>query len=133
MVIKMNKKYLQLFKELARSLELLAERAIEEEKDNVEENKVKTAILMHENYMNIYNKIHDNKIEQLTLSDFAHLYIASGVLINQFESKKKSIELALRGYKVDILPKINRILNETKTDSDALALAKELFSEEVEK
>ena len=124
----MDEKYIKLFIELAHSLELLTERAMEEEKDSGDTENLKTAILMRKNYMEIYDKMRKNGIDQLTIKDFAHLYVASGILVNQLESKKKTIEKAIQGYKIDILPKLNRILNETKEDTEAIKLAKELFS-----
>lgn len=124
----MNERYIKLFTELAHSLELLTERAIEEEKGTGDNKALTSAITMRKNYMSIYDKLRGNKITDLAMSDFAHLYVAGGILINQLESKRKALEVAIQGYKLDILPKLNRILNETKNDEDAIKLANELFS-----
>lgn len=123
----MDEQYIRLFSELARSLELLTERAMKEEKENDNKN-LQTATMMRKNYAEIYDKLHDKKIAQLTISDFAHLYIAAGILVNQLEAKKKAIDKAIQGYKIDVLPKLNRILNEPKNDFDTVKLVKELFS-----
>ena len=128
----MNEKYLQLFTELAHSLELLTERAMEEEKEAGNAEALQTAITMRKNYMEIYDKLRGDKVTKLTISDFAHLYVAAGILVNQLESKKKTIDKAIQGYKIDVLPKLNRILNECKDDFSVIRLAKELFSIEEE-
>ena len=84
--------------------------------------------------MEIYDKLRkEGDKAQLSVSNFAHLYVAAGILINQLEAQKKSIETAIHGYKIDIIPKLNRVLNETSNDIEAIKLAQELFSIEDKK
>jgi hypothetical protein len=68
-----------------------------------------------------------NKDYQITLADYAKLFVAAYVVSNNLESKIKNEQLALDGYNNDLMPKLSRITSETKSDEEAQKLAFELF------
>ena len=123
----MNKNYLKLFIELSRSIEAITEKAIEEEKKANNNEQLKAAITMRKIYVDLSNKLR-SKEPILDRSDYGALFIGAGIVLKNLEEKKDILDKAIRGYKIMLLPKLNRILNETDNDLDTVKLAEELFS-----
>lgn len=122
----MHEKYLILFKELAKATEIIAEQVIEYDHQKKDENGEKTASIMRKDFADLNDRL-DNKDYQITLADYAKLFVAAYVVSNNLESKIKNEQLALDGYNNDLIPKLSRITSETKTDEEAQKLAFELF------
>lgn len=122
----MHEKYLTLFKELAKAAEVIAEQVIEYDHQKKDENGEKTASIMRKDFADLNDRL-DNKDYQITLADYAKLFVAAYVVSNNLESKIKNEQLALDGYNNDLIPKLSRITSETKTDEEAQKLAFELF------
>lgn len=123
----MNKDYLKLFLDLSRSIEAITEKAIEEEKEANNDEALKAAISMRKIYMELTNKL-QGKEPTLDRSDYGALFIGAGIMLKNLEEKKAVLDKAISGYKIMLLPRLNRILNETDNDMDAVKLAEELFS-----
>jgi hypothetical protein len=123
----MNKDYLKLFLELSHSIEAITEKAIEEEKEAKDDKAFKAAISMRKIYMELTNKL-QSKNPTLDRSDYGALLIGAGIMLKNLEEKKAVLDKAISGYKIMLLPKLNRILNETNNDVDAVKLAEKLFS-----
>ena len=128
----MNKQYEQLFTELAHATELLAERALELNNKNADEKGIKAAQTMRENYAELYDcmKKKSFDFDSLARKDYAQLLISAVIAVRQLEKNKEDVARAISGYKVDLIPKLERLVNETKTDDEVKILAKQLFAEE---
>ena len=122
----MHEKYLTLFKELARAAEVIAEQVMEYDHQKKDENGEKTATIMRDDFANLNDKL-ANKDYQITLADYAKLFVAAYVVANNLETKIKNEQIALEGYNTDLVPKLTRITSEAKTDEEAQKLAEELF------
>ena len=122
----MDEKYFTLFKELAKAAEVIAEQVMEYDHQKNDENGEKTATIMRDDFANLNDKL-ANKDYQITLADYAKLFVAAYVVASNLETKIKNEQIALEGYNTDLVPKLTRITSEAKTDEEAQKLAEELF------
>lgn len=126
----MDNKYIELFGLVARTVSNLAEQVMEEHNKNNDETGEKNAETMRNDFLDLYYKLNDPNAV-LDKPDYARLLIGTIIVTNQLDARIKREEDALRGYKVDIIPKLDRINN---AESDSVAeLAEELFSIKEEK
>ena len=121
----MDKTYLDLFKTITHHTELLAEKAME-----TTENKEKnTAQSMRDDYAQLYDKLRDKDFNEnsLTRAEFAKFFVGAFIVSQNLETQIKTLNKVLQAYKIDTMPKLERIVNETNTDEEALKLANEIF------
>lgn len=125
----MDNKYLTLFREIARNTEIMAERVMAYDKEKKDEKGEKTAQTMRDDFAKLHDKFaaKDFNPDTITRSEWAKILVGAMVISNNLEEEVKKIKNAQRGYKIDLIPKLNRIMEETKTDEEALTLANELF------
>lgn len=125
----MDNKYLTLFREIARNTEIMAERVMAYDKEKKDEKGEKTAQTMRDDFAKLHDKFaaKDFNPNTITRSEWAKILVGAMVISNNLEEEVKKIKNAQRGYKIDLIPKLNRIMEETKTDEEALTLANELF------
>lgn len=105
----MDKRYVDLFSLIAHTTANLAEYVMEEHQKNNEEKGYNTAVTMRDDYLNLRDKINGN--ESLSKADFARLLVGAILVTNQLDARIKNEQKALRGYKVDIIPKLDQINN----------------------
>lgn len=127
----MDKTYIKLFRDLAHTTENLAEQVMTL---NKESESIKSAKVMRDDYAKLYDKIRDGNFspDTLTRGEFARLLVGAIIVAQQIENRIEKEKTALQGYKIDIIPKLERIVNETNTDEEALSLAEEVFNIKVE-
>lgn len=119
----MDKRYTELFTLISQSVSNLAEQVMNDHQDKGEEKQQETAQIMRDDYLNLHNKLTNG--EELDKADFARLLVGAIIVTNQLDARIKNEQKALDGYKIDIIPKLDRINN---TEADQVAsLAEELF------
>lgn len=125
----MNEKYIHLFKELTRSMAVLAETVMEYNHKHDDTKGEETAQIMREDYQNLNDKLSTPGFDSQTLTraEFAKLLVGAIVLMQNLEERIKVEQLAVQGYKIDTIPKLERVVNETNNDESALNLANQLF------
>ena len=125
----MNEMYLNLLKEITHAAEILAERVAEYDKANGDKDGNYRAIGMRNDYQHLNDKLSDPnfQLEQLSRADYAKLYICALSVVNNLEAEVQNYQKALKGYKIDLLPKLSRMLEETENHYQAVELAKDLF------
>lgn len=125
----MDQTYINLFKELARAMEITAERAMEYNNSIKDEKGYETSKIMRDDYSKLYDKISAPEFvsSMFSRAEFAKLLVGAYVISQDIEQRIASQKKALNGYKLDILPKLDRIMNETKNDDEALHLAEKIF------
>lgn len=130
----MDKQYIQLFKELAHANEIIAERVRDIHLQEKDEKGINTAEQMRNEFAELYDLIKDVNFDfnKLTKQNYAKLLVGAVIFAQQLENKIKSDQKVLQGYKIEIIPKLNRIINETTTDEECQILANKLF-ENIEK
>ena len=114
----MNEKYHELFTTLSRTMSSMAEQV--QDSDNE-----KTATIMRDDYLKLYDKL--NNKEELEKNDYIKLLLGAMVLVNNLEIRAKQLQDAVAGYNLDVMPKLQRIVNEAVDDTAAKSLANELF------
>jgi len=127
----MDKRYVELFTLISQSVSNLAEQVMNDHQDKGEEKQQETAQIMRDDYLNLHDKLINEK--ELDKADFARLLVGAIIVTNQLDARIKNEQKALDGYKIDIIPKLERINN---TEANQVAsLAEELFKvkEEEEK
>lgn len=126
----MDKNYLNLFRELAHTTEILAEQVMELNHSKEDVKGEETATIMRNDYAKLYEMLRseDFNPDILTKRDYAKLLVGAAIVAQQLDNKIAAETKAINGYKVDVMPKLERIINEAEKDEDVLALATELFT-----
>ena len=126
----MHPKYVELFKEIAHTTEVLAEQVMEYDRTKKDESGEKTAQTMRDDFCAIYDtmRAEDFSPNSLTKSEFIKLMVGTLIVINNIESRITNEKKAIENYKTEVLPKLERIINESETDEAAVTLANDLFS-----
>ena len=122
----MDKKYLQLFKELARATAVSAEQVMEYNHTLHDDDGEETARIMRDDYQKLYDKMADKEFDgTLTKAEFARLFVGAYIMINQLNTRLTTIKNAIKGYETDIVPKLQKIID--ATDEDYAKIAEEIF------
>ena len=119
----MDKKYTELFTLISQSVANLAEQVMNNHQDKGETKEQETAQIMRDDYMTLHDKLIAG--EDLVKADFARLLVGTIIVTNQLDARIKNEQKALDGYKIDVIPKLDRI-NNTEPD-EVPSLAAELF------
>ena len=125
----MDKRYIKLFSEIARTVAILAERVMEYDHSKNDTNGEHTAQIMRDDYRDLKDKIQAESFttNQLVTGEYAKLLVGAMIIIQNIEDRITNEKKAVESYKIDILPKLQRIVNECKDDASATKLAEELF------
>ena len=123
----MNKEYQNLFKELAHAVELLAEQVMEYDHSHNDDEGEKTAQIMRDDFAALTDKFNTEEVA-LERNDYIKLLTGVYIIINNLQDKITNLKKTIDGYQTNVGAKLQRIMNETKTDEEANTLANELFS-----
>ncbi len=128
----MDKKYIELFKELAHATEISAEQVMEYNKSKKDEKGVETAEILRKDFTELYDKIRADDFDgTLTKSEFAKLLVGCYVVVGNLQDRITALKKALAGYQTDLVPKLDEIIK-TENDEEAMKLANEKFVIKVE-
>lgn len=120
----MDKKYLTLFENLAQATAVSAETVMEYNQQKGDEKGVETATSMRDDYQALADKIKEAADGYtMTRADAAKLCVGAMIMTNQLQDKINALKKAITGYQSDIIPKLQKIVDETKTDEEAAAQA----------
>lgn len=125
----MNEKYLELFRGVCQATEILAERVLDYSKTKNDEKTVETSEVMRQDYSSLHDRLRaeDFNPETLTKSDFIKFYVGVLIVINNMQDQIDTLNKSINGYKIDVMPKLQQIVNGTENDEEARKLANELF------
>jgi len=121
----MDKKYVELFKELAKATAVSAEQVMDYDRAKNDEEGLKAAQTMRDDYNALHDKINDGT--ELDKTDFAMLLVGAMVTANQIQDRIATLQKAMAGYQTDLIPKLNKII-EAKTEDEVKKLAIEKFN-----
>lgn len=126
----MDKTYLTLFTELAHASEVIAEQVMELNKSHQDDKGIETAQIMRDDFAQLYDMMRKEDFDPDTLGkrEYAKLLVGAIIVANQLDNKIKAEQKALDGYKIDTIPKLERIVNETNSQEEIQALSNELFA-----
>ena len=121
----MDKKYIALFKELARATAVSAEQVMDYDKAQNDDKGFETAKTMRDDFQALADSLDDNYV--INKGDVARLLVAAMIQTNQLQDRINNLKKAMSGYQTDVIPKLQEILDNAETDEDAVKLANEKF------
>ena len=122
----MDSAYKKLFTEMCHTTAVLAEQVMDYDKKQGDTQGYNTAEVMRNDYQKLEDNLTTN--EELTYNEYTKLLAASYIIINNIQDRIKASQQAINNYKIDVIPKLSRIIDETKDDPEKTkTLAKELF------
>ena len=124
----MDKKYVTLFKSLAQATAASAETVMDYDHEKGDEKGFETAKTMRDDFQALAESI-DNLGEeyQINRSDIARLLVGAMIQVNQLQTRIENLKKAMTGYQTDVIPKLQEVLDNAKTDEEASKLANEKF------
>ena len=124
----MDKVYVSLFTEMAHATEVNAERVLEYNKKIGDLKGYSAAKIMRDDFAALYDRFRSPDFDSTTLkkADYAKLLAAAVIVSQQIEQTIEAQKKALQDYKIDTIPKLDRIIN-CKNDEEAMKLANEIF------
>lgn len=86
---------------------------------------------MRDDYNALLDKIKNDNFTDISLSrnEYAKLLTAALIVTNNLKDQIITMQKVIKGYETVVAPKLQRIINETTTNDEALTLANELFKE----
>lgn len=127
----MNKKYIDLFHLICQSAEALAEQALDENTKKNDEAGIRAATIMHDDFMRLSDLFANPGFssDSLTRADYAKLMVGTYFAVTQINSRIERDKKALNGYQIDVLPKLDQLINFDDKDEEGLKkLASQLFA-----
>lgn len=108
----MNEKYRTLFALIAQNMENIAERAMEDDKAKNDMQAYKTAKEMRSKYARLHDLLTSKTVEYtLVKNDIIDLYIGANIVAQQIETRVRREQTALQGYRLDLIPKLEKAMN----------------------
>lgn len=121
----MDKRYIDLFKELARATAVSAEQVMDYDHEKEDEKGYETAKTMRDDYEALYDRLNDEY--NLTKSDAAKLLVGIMIQLNHMQDRIVALRKAVTGYQTDVIPKLQDIVDNAESDEDAAKIANEKF------
>lgn len=121
----MDKHYIDLFKELARATAVAAEQVMDYDHEKEDEKGFETAKTMRDDYEALYDRLNDEY--NLTKSDAAKLLVGIMIQLNHMQDRILALRKAVTGYQTDVIPKLQDIVDNAKSDEDVAKIANEKF------
>ena len=107
----MNDKYKYLLSLIAQNMENIAERAMEDDKAKNDMQAYKTAKEMRSKYARLHDLLTSKTVEYTPVkNDIIDLYIGANIIAQQIEARVKREQAALQGYKLDLIPKLEKAM-----------------------
>ena len=108
----MDKKYIELFKEIARVTAISAEQVMDYDKKQGDEKGYETAEIMRNDFNELQDKLEANDFNGiLTKAEYAKLLIGALIIANTLRDKVTALNKAIHGYEKDLAPKLQKIKN----------------------
>ena len=125
----MDKKYITLFRELAQATAASAETVMDYDRQQGDEKGLETATVMRDDFQKLVDSIREGGDDYApTQGEAARLLVGAMVMVNQLQDKVNTIRKAIAGYQTDLIPKLQKIVDEAGNDDDeARKMANELF------
>ena len=120
----MDKKYIEVFKNLAQATAATAEQVMDYDRARNDENGLNTATTMRNDFQELADQIdQDFKLDK---SNAAKLLVAVMIQVNQVQDRINNLKKALVGYQTDLIPKLQAIVD-ASDDATASEIAEQKF------
>ena len=121
----MDKKYIELFKEITRVTAISAEQVMEYDKKQSDEKGYEAARVMRDDFSELQDKLEANDFDGiLTKAEYAKLLVGCYVIVGNLQDRIEALKKAIAGYQSDLVPKLSKII-EAENDAEAQKLADE--------
>ena len=125
----MDKKYVILFKDLAKATAISAESVMDYDRQKDDKKGLETATIMRDDFqalVDIIDKAGDDYAP--TQPEAARLLVGAMIMVNQLQDKINTLRKAMTGYQTDVIPKLKEIVETAGTDDElARKMANEKF------
>ena len=122
----MDNKYVTLFKDLAQATAATAEQVMDYDSSKDDAKGLETATVMRDDYQNLADRLSAEEYS-MNKADAAKLYVAALIQINQLQDRLNALKKAMTGYQTEVMPKLQEIVDNIKTDEEAAKYADENF------
>ena len=122
----MDKKYITLFRELAQATAASAETVMDYDREKDDKKGLNTATIMRDDFQDLVNRI-DVTEYVISKADVAKLLVGAMIMTNQLQDRITNLKKALTGYQTDVIPKLQYILDNAKTEDEVIQMADEKF------
>lgn len=130
----MEEKFKKVMIAITSLAETTAEEAAEYSRDQKDEKAEENGLKMRDDFIALHDKLDAPEFDGvLTRNEYLQLTLAAYIASNQIKNRIAALRQAIKGYEEDIIPKLSRIVDETKTDEEAQALAEQILSLESNK
>lgn len=124
----MDKTYINLFRELTHATEIAAEQVMEYDHEKGDEKAEQTAKMMRDDYSKLYDKISSADFNgEFTKDEYAKLLAGAYIVVNNLRDRMAGMKKAIVGYETDLMPKLQSIIEQAKTDEEAKEMADKNF------
>lgn len=124
----MDKKYVELFKDLTKSTAVLAEQVMDYDHDKGDDKGFDTAKIMRDDFEALHDKLASDDFDgTLVKSDYAKLLVASLIISNNLRDRLNTLKKAIAGYESDLIPKLQNITKDEITEEEVQKLANKNF------
>ena len=121
----MDKKYVDLFQQLAQATSVSAEQVMDYDKSHDDEEGFNAAQTMRDDFNALHDRLSDDY--SLTKADANKLLLAIMIQLNQMQDRITVLRKAVTGYQTDLIPKLEEIIDKAEDDEAAAKMADEKF------
>ena len=123
----MESKYLNLCKELARATAVTAEQVMDYNHNQNDEQGLKTAETMRDDFQKLYDKLTDEKFDgTLTKAEYAKLLVGAYIINNNLRTKVAELKKSIQGYEEELIPRLQKIID--SSEDQYLSVAEEILT-----
>ena len=119
----MNIKYKELFTLIAQTMEMTAEKAMDENKKSNNLTAYQTSKEMRAKYARLHDLLTSKTVDyKLEKNDFIDLAIGATVVMKQMNARIEQLRLSYEGYEKDLLPKLQEAANNPEKIDEIFSL-----------
>ena len=121
----MDKKYIDLFINLAQATSATAEQVMKYDNEKNDEKGYNTSKLMRDDYNELAERLNKDEYT-ITKSDAAKLLVGAMIQANQLQDRINGLSKAMEAYQKELIPKLQAVVDATD-DEAANTMANEKF------
>lgn len=118
--------YFKLFKEILFNCEVLTERVMDYDKEHDKNDEYETANKMRNDFANLHDRMEEPGYVP-TKNDYIVILAATYITAQNLEDHANTLTKVAQSYRMEVIPRLSRILNEAANDEEAQKLATEIF------
>ena len=128
----MNNQYISLFKEICNMTSILAEQVMDVDKKNNDEHGYETAQTMRDDYNSLTDRLADKNfsIDSLKKEDYLKILAGAMIVSSNMQDRINIQQKVVDSYKMMLIPKLDRVINEGADESSLKNVVKECFLDE---